>query len=107
VATETAPKTDPKTDGKTTKTPKEKPTDAQRREKFRELAQNRVSFALAKIKPIGSLANPTNYLYKESDVEFIRRTLLKRVNDVCDRLLDALKSGKAASATTEFTLPEE
>lgn len=103
MATETAAKPEIKTP----KTPKEKPTDEQKRAKFVELAQNRVSFALAKIKPIGSLANPTNYKYNSADIAAIRRVLLDRVNTVCDRLEDALKSGKVASAATEFALPTE
>lgn len=111
MATDTAVKpenkTDNKTDNKSTeKVAKPKPNDTEKRAKFRQLAGNRVSKSLVAIKTVGSLANPTAYVYNLADVEFIRRNLVARVNEVCDRLADALKAGKAASKQTEFELPE-
>lgn len=108
MATDTAVKPTEKTDNKGTDkaAPKPKATDAEKRDKFRSLVGNRVSKSLAAIKTVGSLANPTAYVYNVADVEFIRRTLVTRVNEVCDRLADALKAGKAASKQTEFVLPE-
>src|SRR5258708_32494522 len=107
MATDTAVKpTDNKTDKATNKAAKPRATEAEKRAKFRQLVVNRVSKSLAAIKTVGSLANPTAYVYNAADVEFIRRTLVSRVNDVCDRLADALKAGKAASKQTEFELPE-
>jgi hypothetical protein len=85
---------------------KAKPTDIEKRAKFRELVSARVGNALSKIKVIGSLANPTAYKYSEKDVEQIRRALTGRVNEVCDRMLDALNKGKA-NKVSEFHLPED
>lgn len=85
---------------------KAKPTDAEKRAKFRELVSARVGNALSKIKVIGSLANPSAYIYAEKDVTQIRKALHARVDEVCDRMSDALSKGKA-SKTSEFSLSDD
>lgn len=85
---------------------KPKPTDAEKRAKFRELVSARVGNALSKIKVIGSLANPTAYVYTEKDVAQIRKALHARTDEVCDRMSDALNKGKA-SKTSEFSLLDD
>ena len=51
------------------------------RERFVDLAQNRVSKALKDIKLIGNLSNRSNYEYTPEDVTKIMRALKKAVDD--------------------------
>lgn len=85
---------------------KAKATDAEKRAKFRELVSARVGNALSKIKVIGSLANPSAYVYSENDVEQIRRALHGRTDEICDHMGAALKKGKATK-TSEFNLSDD
>lgn len=52
------------------------------REKFKELAEKRVSRALKDIKLIGNLSNKSNYSYTEQDAKKIYNALRKAVDEM-------------------------
>lgn len=52
------------------------------REKFRELAEKRVSRALKDIKLVGNLSNRSNYSYTEQDAKKIYSALRKAVDEM-------------------------
>lgn len=51
----------------------------QKREKFRELAEKRVSNALKQIQLIGNLSNTRVYEYSEEDIKKIFKTLKEEI----------------------------
>ena len=55
------------------------------REKFVELAENRVNRAIKDIKLIGNLSNRSNYSYTDKDVKVIYSALKKALEDVKSR----------------------
>lgn len=55
------------------------------RDKFVELAQNRVNTAIRYIKLIGNLSNKSNYSYTEQDVKKIVAALRKAVDETKTR----------------------
>ena len=57
------------------------------RQKFVELAENRVEKALKDIKLIGNLSNKSNYQYNDQDVKKIF-SALKKALDECKRRFD-------------------
>ena len=52
------------------------------REKFKELAEKRVTRALKDIKLIGNLSNRSNYSYTEQDVKKITQALNKALAEM-------------------------
>jgi len=52
------------------------------REKFKELAEKRVSRVLKDIKLIGNLSNKTNYSYTEQDSKKIYNALRKAIDEM-------------------------
>ena len=69
------------------------------REKFVELAQNRVNKTLKDIELIGNLSNKSNYSYTEDDA--------KKIYSVLKSALDEMKARfeiKAAKGKEEFRL---
>jgi hypothetical protein len=52
------------------------------REKFVELAENRVNKAIKDIKLVGNLSNRSNYSYTEQDVKKITNALRKAVDEM-------------------------
>ena len=53
------------------------------RDKFVELAENRVSRVVKDIRLIGNLSNRTNYSYTDEDVKKIVSTLKSPINSSC------------------------
>lgn len=72
-----------------------------KREKFVELAENRVTKALKAIDLIGNLANRSNYEYSDEDYQKIFRAVEGSVREMKKRFTD---SGAGNSKT--FTLSE-
>lgn len=60
---------------------------ARSREKFVELAENRVNRAIKDIRLIGNLSNKTNYIYTQKDAEKIIVTLEKELKLLRSRFL--------------------
>ncbi len=56
-----------------------------KREKFIELAEKRVSKALKNIALIGNLSNPTNYEFNSKDAQLIVSALEKEVSQLKQR----------------------
>ena len=67
-----------------------------RREKFVELAEKRVSRTLKDIKLIGNLANRSNYSYTDQDIAKIYRALKAALDDLKVRF-DSKGSGENES----------
>ncbi len=55
------------------------------REKFKELAEKRVTKALKDIKLIGNLSNKSNYSYTDEDVKKIHGALKKALDEMKTR----------------------
>lgn len=55
---------------------------SEKREKFEELAEKRMSVVKEKIRILGNLANKTNYDYTPEHVEQIISTLLDEVEEL-------------------------
>ena len=53
-----------------------------KREKFVDLAEKRVSKALKDLHLVGNLSNKANYSYSDKDVQQIHKALLKAVEEV-------------------------
>lgn len=70
-----------------------------RREKFVELAQNRVRKAMEQLRLIGNLANKSNYDYTEEDARKIVKALQSELDS-----LKAKFSETRGAANAEFTL---
>ena len=58
-------------------------------EKFRTLAEKRVTSALKQMKLIGNLSSRSNYSYTEEQVEMILKALKQGVKDVERRFSEA------------------
>jgi len=69
------------------------------REKFKELAEKRVSRVLKDIKLIGNLSNKTNYSYTEQDSKKIYNALRKAIDEMKARF-----NAKGDSADEQFKL---
>lgn len=69
------------------------------REKFVNLAHNRVNRALKDIQLIGNLSNRSNYDYTEEDITKIFRALNDEIAD-CRKRFDTKKKG----SNNKFTL---
>lgn len=67
-----------------------------RRKKFVELAEKRVSKGLKDLKLIGNLANKSNYSYTEQDVAKIYRALKSALDEMKGRF-DSKGSGEDES----------
>lgn len=67
------------------KTPKKGTNNAGKREKFRELAENRTNNALIAIGRIGNLSNRQLYEYDEAEVRKITKALKDAVGEVENR----------------------
>lgn len=65
---------------------------SEKRQKFTELAENRVTRAIKDIRLIGNLSNRTNYEYANSDVTKIIQALEDEVRALKKRFQDT--SGK-------------
>lgn len=63
-------------------------TSRNKRQKFKELAEKRVTKALKDIKLVGNLANRANYEYDKSDAQKIVSALEKEVRIVKARFED-------------------
>lgn len=59
-----------------------KMTERDRRKKFVELAEKRVSRTLRDIRLIGNLSNTSNYSYSRSDVQKIHRALTSAIDEM-------------------------
>jgi hypothetical protein len=68
-------------------------TEAGKREKFVELAENRTRNAIKAIRVIGKLGNKNAYQYDDSDVQKIVRALTKEV--------EALKARMSSTGSKE------
>lgn len=73
--------------------------NADRRNKFVELAENRVNKAIDQIRLIGNLANRSNYSYTEKDAAKIFKALKKSLDE-----MKALFDSKGASSSNKFKL---
>ena len=73
---------------------------ANKKEKFRELAQGRVNKALKAIELIGNLSETKNYEYDETQVKKIFSHLESALDSSKKRFQEKLKKKKK----TEFTL---
>jgi hypothetical protein len=73
-----------------------------KREKFVELAENRVTKALKAITLIGNLANKANYEYSEEDFQKIFRAVDGSVREMKKRFTDS-----GAGNRKTFTLSED
>lgn len=69
------------------------------REKFKVLAEKRVSRALKDIKLIGNLSNKSNYSYTEQDGKKIYSALKKAIDEMKARF-----NAKGDSADEQFKL---
>lgn len=63
--------------------------DSKSRQKFVELAENRVSRAIKDIRLIGNLANKSNYSYSQDDA----RKIIKALKDEVDALKARFDAG--------------
>lgn len=70
-----------------------------KRAKFVELAQSRVSKTIAQIRLVGNLANRNNYEFDEEDARKITRALQKELDAVKAKFNDS-----GSSAGVEFKL---
>ena len=70
-----------------------------KRDKFVELANNRVNRAIKDLKLIGNLSNKSAYEYSDEDVKKIVRTLQRELDLMKTRL-----EGSGRSGDNEFTL---
>lgn len=70
-----------------------------KREKFVQLAEARVSRAIKNIQLIGNLANKNSYEYTENDAKKITRALQKEVDTVKTRFF-----GDSGGKDTQFRL---
>jgi len=52
------------------------------REKFKRLAEQRVTKVLKQIKLVGNLSNRSNYAYEEEDVRKIYRAIKRALDDM-------------------------
>jgi transcription elongation GreA/GreB family factor len=57
-------------------------SSSERRQKFIELAEKRVTRAIKDIRLIGNLSNKTNYRYTDEDVKEIVSALQKELRDL-------------------------
>lgn len=55
------------------------------RDKFKQLAEQRVSKALKQIKLIGNLSNRSNYVYEDQDVRKIYKALRAALDEMKGR----------------------
>lgn len=55
------------------------------RDKFKRLAEQRVTRALKQLRLIGNLSNKSNYAYNDADVRKIYRTLRTAIDDMKKR----------------------
>ena len=62
-----------------------KKSDAEKRAKFRELAENRTNNALSAIERIGKLSNPYLYEWEDTEVRKIVKALKDAVSSVESR----------------------
>lgn len=74
-------------------------TMSAKRDKFVELANNRVNRAIKDLKLIGNLSNKSAYEYSDEDVKKIVRTLQRELDLMKTRL-----EGSGRSGDNEFTL---
>ena len=72
-----------------------------KRQKFVELAEARVTRALREIRLIGNLSNRSAYTYAEEDVKLIFRALAKELESARSRF-----SGEGASKDSGFKLEQ-
>ena len=70
-----------------------------KRDKFVELATNRVNRAIKDLKLIGNLSNKAAYEYSDEDVKKIARTLQRELDVMKTRL-----EGSGRGGDNEFTL---
>lgn len=73
------------------------------REKFKRLANKRVSAALKKISLIGNLSNRSNYVYTEEDVNKIFTALNEEIQ-AAKKLFDTALLLTGKKHTTKFKL---
>jgi ribosomal protein L7/L12 len=74
-------------------------SNAEKREKFVELAENRTRNAIKAIRVIGKLGNKNAYQYDDSDVQKIVRALNKEVE-----ALKARMTHSGSKDTVDFSL---
>ncbi len=76
-----------------------KPSKAEKREKFVNLAENRTRNAMKAIRVIGKLGNKNAYQFDESDVQKIVRALTKEIE-----ALKARMSSNSGKESVDFKL---
>ena len=64
----------------------------EKREKFKQLSENRVNSILLRLKILGNLANRSNYSYEKEDVLKIFQAIEKATREVKDRFLNKEKN---------------
>lgn len=69
------------------------------REKFRRLAEQRVTKVLKQIKLVGNLSNKSNYVYDDADVKKIHRAIKSALDDMKARF-----DSKGTSSDEQFKL---
>ena len=72
---------------------------SQKRDKFVELAEKRVTKTIKDLRLIGNLSNKNNYSYTESDIQKITQALEQEV-----KLLKAKFTSDAGKVNSVFTL---
>ena len=76
---------------------------ADKRAKFKELANARVSKSIAAIRGVGKLANPKAYAFEQPDVDKIVGAYTAEIDALKSRFEKAL-TGTVAADRTEFEL---
>lgn len=69
-------------------------TKPDKRKKFVELAEKRVTKALREIQLIGNLSNKTNYSYTDEDAKKIHRTLRSAIEEMKSRFENSGAPGR-------------
>ena len=62
-----------------------------RREKFKEIGEKRVTKAVEAIRLVGNLANKSNYDYTEEDVKQLTRALQDALQNIKAKFSDSTK----------------
>ena len=62
------------------------------REKFKELAEKRVTRAIKDLQLVGNLANRNNYVFERADADKIISALEAKVKDVRSKFRDGVRT---------------
>jgi len=65
----------------------------EKREKFKQISENRVNSILQRLKILGNLSNKSNYYYEKDDVTKMFQAIEKATKEVKERFLNKEENG--------------